>query len=152
MSSLVCLSAQENQGCEEDQFDFGLTPAAWHRLIYLRENQCPGGGFICKLLRVASDGAVYLPQLGFTRGHPDRAVDFSLQDALASAINLTTGNNGVSPHHLPLHIHPELPVAVRLQAEARCPSSGSFPLPEDPIQSRSSPALYLEECLLTCEQ
>lgn len=139
MSSLVCLSAQEDQGCEEDQFDFGESVS--RRL-----------GFICKLLRVASDDAVYLPQLGFTRGHPDRAVDFSLQDALASAINLTTGNNGVSPPHLPLHIHPELPVAVRLQAEPRCPSSGSFPLPEDPIQSRSSPALYREECLLTCEQ
>jgi hypothetical protein len=38
--------------------------------------------------------AVYLPQFGlYVESHPDRVVDFSLQDILASAINLTIGKN-----------------------------------------------------------
>ena len=50
-------------------------------LVYLQISQC-------------SMDAVYLPQFGlYVESHPDRVVDFSLQDILASAINLTIGKN-----------------------------------------------------------
>ena len=97
-------------------------------------------GFICTFLRVVCNDPVYLAQFGFyMESHPDRVVDLSPQDLLASADLLD--NRGELSFSSPFANSHSLRACCCHQDSSRSQMSlfRFFPLPEDPIQSLGIP-------------